>query len=204
MDRKVIIALLAGVVGLSLVAAPATMADWEEQAAFSVEPFERSEIGNETPVLRYENLPTDAQRAVRNAIESGDGSHTVYGREDWPDRFFYSDYSAPGQGRYVVVYEEQQYRLTTYAGGGFPFVYWLLELPFVVYGAALLLIGYRTGLGRQSPRTALAATIPGVVFHLLGPQLDFPLVGPRTFFHLGIVAVIGLVIGLFWTSPRGS
>ena len=70
-------------------------------------------------------------------IESPDGSHTVYGREDWPDRFHYSDYTAPGRGTYAIVYGGQYYRLDTYAGGGFPFVYWILELPFVAYGLLL-------------------------------------------------------------------
>ncbi|MFW5919615.1 MAG: hypothetical protein ACOC0F_03010 [archaeon] len=129
-----------------------------------------------------------------------DGYYTVYGRENWPDRFFYSDYSAPVGGQYAIVYEGQHYRLTTYASGGFPFVYWLMELPFVAYGLALLLVGYRTVQGKRSPRTALLATIPGVAFHLLGPEFNFPLLNPGAFVQLGIAATIGLVAVLVWTG----
>ncbi|MEF8757886.1 MAG: hypothetical protein V5A33_06590, partial [Halobacteriales archaeon] len=188
------------VVALSLVGAPATMADWEEQAGFDVDPVAQSDVRNGTPVLRYENLSSSAQEAVRRAIESEDGYYTVYGREDWPDRFFYSDYSEPGHGMYAVVYRGEYYRLTTYASGGFPFVYWLLELPFVVYGLLLLLVGYRTGQGKRSPGTAVLATVPGVGFHLLGPEFDFPLLGPWAFVLLGIVATMGLATGLLWTG----
>lgn len=200
MDRTAALALVTGVVALSLVAAPATMADWGEQAGFDVEPVAQSDVRNETPVLQYENLSSSARWAVRRAIESEDGHYTVYGRENWPDRFFYSDYSAPGHGQYAIVYEGQHYRLTTYASGGFPFVYWLMELPFVVYGLVLLLVGYRTGRGKRSPRTAVLATIPGVAFHLLGPEFNFPLLDPWAFVQLGIAATIGLVAGLVWTG----
>lgn len=154
------------------------------------------------PILRYENLPADAQDAVRRAVESPDGYHTVYGNEDWPDRFFYSDYSAPGQGLYAVVYEGQHYELHTYAGGGFPFVYWLYELPFVAYGLVLARVAYRTYRGGRSGSVAALAAAPGVAFHLLGPEFDFPLLAPMQFVALGAVATVALLFGLVWDSDR--
>jgi hypothetical protein len=202
MDRRSILALLVALVGISLVGSPLTMADWGEQAHHSTERIERTDVDSEIPILRYENLSNSAQNAVRRAIESPDGDHTVYGREDWPDRFFYSDYAAPGQGRYAVVYEGQYYRLETYAGGGFPFVYWLYELPFVVYG--LVLGGVAAGTYRGAVPTGAAsfATALGVAFHLLGPEFDFPLVAPMQFVALGAVGTV--VVGLVWLSTRNA
>lgn len=193
MVARPLLALLAAVVALSLVGAPLTMADWSEQASFSVESVERLQVDEETPVLRYETLSADGQRAVRQAIESPDGQHVVYGSEDWPEEFFYSDYIAPGQGMYAVVYEGQHYRLTTHAAGGFPFVYWLFELPFVVYGLVLASVGYLAYGGERSARVAALAVATGVAFHLLGPEFDFPLLHPMQFVGLGTVATVLLV-----------
>ena len=202
MDRRPFLALLVGLVAVSLVGSPVTMADWGQQAYHPTERIEQSDIDAETPTLRYENLSNLAQNAVRRAIESPDGDHTVYGREDWPDRFFYSDYVAPGQGRYAVVYEGQYYRLETYAGGGFPFVYWLYELPFVVYGLVLGWVAARTYRGEMTTPTAASATVLGVAFHALGPEFDFPLLAPMQFVALGVAATIAVAASLVWLSAR--
>lgn len=202
MNRRLVLASFAVIIALSLVGAPVTMADWGEQASFSTERIEKSEVDEETPLLYYENLPEPARNAVRRAIDSPDGSYTVYGYEDWPDRFFYSDYSAPGQGMYAIVYEEQYYRLYTYAGGGFPFVYWLYELPFIVYGLLLGWIAYGAYQGGISARTTTLATVPGIAFHLLGPEFDFPLLAPMQFVTLGILTTIVTAIGLVRASTR--
>ena len=73
MRLRQIVALLAIVVAAPLVAAPITMADWSEQATFSVEEVPQSNINEEIPVLAYPNLSTDAQAPVRRAIESQEG-----------------------------------------------------------------------------------------------------------------------------------
>ncbi|QLG61671.1 hypothetical protein [Halorarum salinum] len=198
-----VLALLAVLVALSLVGSPATMADWGEQASFSVEPVERSEVDGETPVLRYETLSSDARSAVRRAVESPDGHHVVYGSGDRPEEFFYSDYAVPGQGVYAVVYEGRHYRLTTYAAGGFPFVYWLLELPFVAYGLVLAWVGYPAYRGERSARFAALAVATGVAFHLLGPEFDFPLLDPMQFVGLGAVATV-LLAGWLIGVPAGD
>lgn len=202
MDRRQIASLGIVVVALSLVGAPITMADWGEQATVSVERIDESQVDEEAPILRFERLSTNAQDAVRRAIESADGHHTVYGYEDWPDRFFYSDYIAPGQGLYVVVYEGQHYRLTTYAGGGFPFVYWLFELPFVVYGVVLLWVGRFAYRETRSSYAVAVATLLGIAFHLLGPEFDFPVLAPKQFVGLGVVATIAVVTGVVRDSVR--
>jgi len=201
-SSRTVIALLAVVVAASLVAAPVTMADWGQQASHSVEPVEQSD--DEVPVLQYESLSPGAQDAVRSAVESPDGQHTVYGREDFPEEFFYSDYAAPGQGIYVIEYEGQQYRLRTFAGGRLPFVYWLFELPSVSFGALLGLAGVRLRRGDARPATVATAAGVGTGFHLLGPEFDFPVVSPDQFVWLGVVAAVLLAAwlarGLFSVS----
>jgi hypothetical protein len=202
MHLRQAVALLAIVVALSLVAAPVTMSDWGEQATFSVEKVPQSTLDGETPVLEYTNLSADAQTAVRRAIESPEGHYTVYGHEDWPDQFFYSDYSAPGQGLYAIVYEGQYYRLYTYAGGGFPFVYWLYELPFISYGLFLGWVARSTYVRKTTLSEAVFITAPGVGFHLLGPEFDFPLLAPMQFIGLGVVITSVAVLGFIWVSTR--
>jgi hypothetical protein len=193
MRREQVVALAVAALALSLLLAPVTMGDWGEQASFSVERVDDTDVDEETPVLQYHSLSPAAQRAVESAIRSPDGHHVVYGREDFPDDFAYSDYSEPGYGLYVVVYEGQHYRLYTYAAGGFPFVYWLYELPFVLYGAVLLWVAARTARGQRSSRTAAVAALPGAVIHLLGPEFDFPLVAPKTLVAFGVVSLVALV-----------
>lgn len=196
------VVLLAAVVALSLVAAPVTMSDWGEPATFSVESVPQSEVTEETPVLEYANLSANAQTAVHRAIESPDGHYTVYGNEDWPEEFFYSDYSAPGRGQYAIVYEERYYRLSTSAGGGFPFVYWLYELPFIGYGLFLGWVARTTYIRGTPPSEAILVTAPGVGFHLLGPEFDFPLLAPGQFIWLGVVATTLAVVGSVLASTR--
>lgn len=201
MDPRKAVALLAAAVALSLVAAPVTMADWSEQASFSVERIDDpAQLRNGTPMLQYESLSAPARDAVRRAIESPDGHHVVYGADDWPAEFFYSDHVSPGRGWYAVVYGGQHYRLTTSAAGAFPFVYWLYELPFVAYGLVLGGVALLTYRGARSPRVAAVAAAPGVAVHLLGPAFDFPLVAPMQFVGLGVVAVAALVGGLLWSG----
>lgn len=203
MARRFASVLVTAVVAATLVGAPVTMADWGEQATFSVEPVEQSAVDSETPVLQYEELSSTAQRAVRRAIESPDNSHVVYGSEDAPDRFAYSDYAEPGYGLYVVVYEGDSYRLNTYAAGGFPFVYWLMELPFVVYGVVLVWAAHRTNRGSLPPEVAAALAGLGVGFHLIGPEFDFPVVPPDVFVLLGTVATVGAVVGVVGGRDTG-
>ncbi|MFK8214328.1 hypothetical protein [Haloferax volcanii] len=202
MSGQLVVSVFALLVALSLVGAPVTMADWSEQVSFSASEIDASQVRDETPVLRYDGLDADAQDAVRRAIESPDGSHVVYGDEGRPDRFFYSDYTAPGQGLYAVVYEGDYYRLYTFAAGGFPVIYWLYELPFVTYGLALGRVGTRAYRGAGSARLAAGAAVVGAAFHLVGPVFDFPLVSSTAFIGLGVVAVAALVGRLVATAVR--
>lgn len=198
MDSRQVVALSAGLVALSLVAAPVTMAAWSQQASFSVDHVDEPSNTSAVPVIRYGNLSTPAQRAVRRAIESLDGHYVVYGRGDWPDRFFYSDNSAPGKGLYIIDYHGDYYRLYTSAVGGFAFLYWLLEVPFILYGLALAYAAGRVYRDRLSLLTVSVAALAGVAFHLLGPELDFPLLRPTEFVILGGFAVLALWAGLTW------
>ncbi|REA03796.1 hypothetical protein DEQ92_11850 [Haloferax sp. Atlit-6N] len=202
MSRRLVVSAFALLVAVSLVGAPVTMADWSEQVSLSASKIDASQVRDETPVLRYDELDADAKDAVRRAIESPDGSHVVYGDEDWPDRFFYSDYAAPGQGLYAVVYEGDYYRLYTFAAGGFPVIYWVYELPFVAYGLALGRVGARAYRGEGSVRLAAGAAVVGAAFHLAGPVFDFPVVSPTAFIGLGVVAAAALVGRLVATAVR--
>ncbi|MFC7202575.1 hypothetical protein ACFQJC_03550 [Haloferax namakaokahaiae] len=194
MSRRAVFALFAAVVGLSLVASPVLMSDWDEQAVLIADPIEQSQLDDEVPVLQYDDLSPDAQTAVRKAITPPDGSHIVYGREDWPDEFFYSDYASPGSGQYAVVYQDQYYELMTYAGGSFPFVFWSYELPLIGYGFVLLWLTKRTYLGRYPIRNIVPLAALGVIFHLLGPEFDFPVLEPMQLVGLWTVAAVGIVL----------
>jgi hypothetical protein len=205
MARRVLATLVAAVVAATLVAAPVTMADWGEQVSLSAERVDADQVDPETPVVRFEEVSPETQAVVERAIDS-DGSVVVYGDEDAPERFAYSDYTAPGYGLYAVVYDGEYYRLRTYASGGFPFVYWLLELPFVAYGAGLGWVAYRTDRGQQPPSHALALAGGGLGFHALGPAFDFPLVAGAAFAALGVVGT-AILAGVVWWSkatPPGA
>lgn len=202
MDFHRLTGLVAVVVALTLIGAPLTMADWSEQAVFSTNPIEKSQVDGEIPILQYESLPSDAQTAVRRVIESPDGSYTVYGSAEIPERFFYSDFAAPGQGLYVIHYQGQYYELHTFAGGSSTFVYWLFEIPFIIYGLVLAWIAYLTYRGRYSPRTTVLATVPGLAFHVLGPAFDFPVIAPMQFVGLGVLVTCVVVVGLVWDARQ--
>lgn len=193
---------MATIVAFSLVGAPITMGDWGEQAGFSSDPIKKSDVNKDTPVLQYDNLSNSAQDAVRRTIESPDGYYTVYGKDDFPDRFFYSDTVAPDRGLYVISYEGQYYRLFTSASGGFPIIYWLYQLPFIIYGVLLAGVAYTSSQGQTATRTLALTTVPGIAFHFLGPEFDFPLLTPVRFVGLGVLAVIGVLIGILWASMR--
>ncbi|MFC6731508.1 MULTISPECIES: hypothetical protein [unclassified Haladaptatus] len=202
MDRRAVLAFVAALVGFSLVAAPVTMGDWGEQASFSVDETNGSELRAEMPVLQYENLSSQAQSVVRRTIESPDNRLTIFGREDMPDEFFYSDYSHPGQGQYAIVYEGQYYQLDTYWSGGFPIIYTLFQLPFIVYGLVLVSAAYRTGVGERPWQGTALFAAAGITFHRLGPEFDFPVLDQIAFVGLGAIAVNVAVAWHLWRSTR--
>jgi len=201
-NRELAFLSVALCISASLVGAPVTMADWGEQASLSTERVEPSDIRDGTPTLYYERLSEPARDAVRAAIESPDGDHTVYGTEDWPGRFTFSDSIGPGDGLYVIVYEGQRYSLTTYSTGTFPFVFWLYELPFIAYGLCVGWLARRVFLGHPVTRGTTLATGTGALFHLLGPEFDFPLVAPKQFVAVGTVACLVLPVWLRLTATR--
>ena len=195
MSPRSLLVVLSLVVAASLVGAPLTMHDWGEQAEFSADPIEG--VHDVPPVLQYESLSPAAQRAVRAAIEHG--RMTVYGDEDFPEEFTYTDRIGPGHGKYIIVYEGERYELLTSGGwgSGVPLRY---LLPFVGYGLLLSEVARQAGNGGTSVRTAGAFVGAGAAFHLLGPEFDFPLLGPARFSALGVVGF--LVIG--WWSIRDA
>ena len=198
-EQTSLVSIVVGLLALSLIGAPITMADWGEAGYFSVERIEESQVTDDMPVLQYEALSTPAQNAIRRAIESPDGSAVVYGREDWPGGF---DYGDSGYRPYVLIYEGQYYRLST--GAQVSPLYYLYVLPFVAYGFCLGVIAYGVFHSDRAPRIALLAAVPGIAFHLLGPEFDFPVLAPMEFVGLGVLATIAFVIGLIWDAIRGG
>lgn len=204
MARSQVLALIARIVALSLIGAPLTMADWAQPASFSTDPIDETYIGNNTPVLEFEALQPRAQSTVRRAIESPDGSLTVYGYEDWPDRFRYADdHPTGGFGLYVIAYNEQYYQLTTMDQRGFlSFIYNLFQLPFIIYGVVLAWIARETWHQDSPAWLAGIGALPGVAFHRLGPEFDFPVVSPIQFIEIGVVSAVLLTVGLYWQIRR--
>lgn len=153
MSPRSVLSVLALVVAVSLIGAPLTMHDWGEKAGIRAEPIENtSSVPEETPVLQYESLSPNAQQAIRVAIQRG--GVTIYGTEDWPDEFAYTDVLR----QYVVVYEGQPYRGTTAGGIGVgkdPVERTAFQLPFVGYGLFLLYVT------RQTDRDDLSLRTPG-------------------------------------------
>ena len=161
--------LLAGI----LVVNPAYLSFWHTQYSHSVEPVAQSEVPEEADVLAYESLSSDAKHAFQKAVENG-GSYVVYHERNVPGDFFYStDYSELGKGIYYVQYEGDYYRLGTFAGGGFPFVYWFYEALLAAFGLAVGVVGYRTYRG-GSTWPAVALVVLGVALLLGGPLTRFP------------------------------
>ena len=202
--------LLSLLVALSLLGAPFTMADWGEQAVFSVEPVEAAELDDELPVLEYESLSEPAQDAVSRAIDAPDGRHTVYGQADWPDEFFYTYDGEPGRGVYAIDDDGQYYRLVTDVSGGFPFMYWLLEVPFVIFGLVLAALTSRASRDGGKLRLTIGVALGGLSFHLLGPAVDFPVFDPMAFVAYGATLttlVVVLLVGRRFVSespPTGN
>ena len=179
-----VLAVLALVVAASLIGAPLTMHDWSTQSHHAA--VASGDEVEEQAEYHYDELSSTGQEIVRETI--AEGQYVTYGDDGRVSAFSYSDY---GQ-RYVVSYEGTRYELVTLALGGFPFVYWLLELPFVAFGLLLSLASYR------DERSAVLVGGAGVggAFHLLGPEFDFPLLSPDAFVVLGTVAALLLAAWL--------
>lgn len=196
MEYRNILAVVAVIVGLSLVAAPLTMADWGEDAHLHVERVDESAVGEDEEVIQYETLSPDGRTAISRAIASPDGEVTIYGREDWPDRFRFGD----AVGYYVVVKDGQHYRVMTSGAGSLGLLWVLPTLPFVAYGGLLAGVGWRTYDGGASTVVPALATGLGVAVHLLGPEFDFPLLSPKLLIYLGLGGLVALA-GWLWTTP---
>ncbi|MFB6221738.1 MAG: hypothetical protein ABEH90_09915 [Halolamina sp.] len=124
-----------------------------------VEPGESVQVDDTVPVMQYEQLSPDAQRAFDRA-QGVERSVAVYG-DRCPDEFSYS----VQQSRYVVVKGESRYVLTTYANDLIP------EVPIAagvlaVLGLLLVGIGVAT---RDDPDAMFPLVAAGVgLLALLG------------------------------------
>lgn len=184
MSPRSVLIVLALVVAVSLIGAPLTMQDWNTKSHHAVV-ASGDEVDGQAE-YQYDTLSLTGKEIVRQTIIKG--QYVTYGSDGRVSAFSYSDY---GQ-RHVVTYEGTRYEIMTLALGGLPFVYWLMELPFVAFGLLLGLASYRN----EGSRVVAVATAVGAVFHLLGPAFDFPIVAPGTFLRLGIVLAILLAAWL--------
>lgn len=198
MESRFVLAIIALLIGVSLVGAPWTMADWNERASMSVEQTEESQVEEGVPVIHYGNLSTDAQSAVRRAIDAPGGRIEIYGKDDWPARFRYSDTIGPGRGLYAIVSDDQYYELTTYAMGNLMFI--VYQIPPFLYGWLLLPVALQLGRGRYRKDSCSVAIAVGLSFHLLGPRFDFPIIEGWQLFLVGVAATVVLAFALL----RGS
>ena len=182
MPSRSALSVIALLVAVSLIGAPLTMADWGTQSHHAVV-ASGDEVDRQAE-YQYDALSSVGQEVVRRTI--AEGEYATYGADDRVSAFGYSDY---GQ-RYVVAYEGTRYEIVTLAMGGLPFVYWIMELPFVVYGLLLGLAVRRLDRGTEGSGVVAAATVAGAAFHLLGPEFDFPVLSPDAFVGLGLVAAL--------------
>lgn len=203
MDDRVVIGIILFLVGASLVGAPITMVDWQEQAVIATERVDDSSFDEELPRVHFENLSGEARRAIERTMSSPDGSVTIYGSADRPEEFVYSsDYVAPGHGQYGLLYEGEQYVLRTYAPDSWGIAFWLYIIPVMFYGVLLAWVGFATAGGQRSERFGMLAAVPGVAFHVLGPAFDFPLIGPDLFVGFVVLVTGTLVVGLLVVSDE--
>jgi hypothetical protein len=177
-----VLAVLALLVAVSLIGAPLTMHDWSTQSHHAVV-ASGDEVDRQAE-YQYDALSPTGQDVVRETI--AEGQYRTYGDDGRVSAFSYADY---GQ-RYVVAYEGTRYEIVTLALGGFPFVYWVMELPFVLYGLLLGLAVRRLDRGTEGYGVVTAAAVAGASFHLLGPEFDFPVLSPDGFVGLGTVAAL--------------
>lgn len=196
MDRRQVVALFVFLVSIPMATAPVTMADMHEDAQFTVEPVSGPEATHErSPTIEYKTLSPTAQEVFHQAVESPDGTITVYGAEDIPDDF---QYYSSGPPSYGIAYEGDYYRLDTYSSGGFEFVETLVEIPFIVYGLLLSLCAGRAYSGQISLAATAVAAIPAVVSFGLGPPLDFPVFDPGTLAWVAALTSLTILGGLLF------
>lgn len=109
LSRAALVALL---VGVSLLASPALLLQFQEpnECANAVSPAtDTADSGAAVPVLQYDELSPEAKRAFDRARSSA-RSATVYG-EQCPEEFSYT----ADLHRYEIVKDGSRYVLTTYA-----------------------------------------------------------------------------------------
>lgn len=125
-------ALVALLIGLTLLASPALLLQFQEpnECANYVEPVTDAEQREAiTAVFQYEELSSDAKRAFDRARAAGN-SVIVYG-EQCPAEFSYT----ADQKRYEIVKDDSRYILTTYANDLLP------EVPIAAGVLAFLGLG---------------------------------------------------------------
>jgi hypothetical protein len=166
------VGLTALLLAVVLVVNPAYLSFWHTHYSHSVENVPETQVPEETDILAYGDLSPEGQRAFQKAVEN-DGSYLVYREGNVPEEFFYSDYARLGKGIYYVEYRGDHYRLSTAAGGGFPFDYWFYEALLAAFGLAVGVVGRRTYRG-SSPWPAVALVVLGVALLLASPLTRFP------------------------------
>ena len=180
-------ALLALLVGVTLLASPALLLEFQEprECANAVDPGPLPEGSASAPTVQYDDLSPDAKRAFDRA-RAADGSVTVYG-ERCPAEF---DYTAQ-QHRYEVVADGERYVLTTYANDLLP------EVPIAAGLLAFLgLCLAGLGLATRDDPGARFPTVAGGVGVLALAGTTATVVRGGTFAVLGAAGATALLTAL--------
>jgi len=191
--REAIPALALIAVGLVALAAGTLAFPHAGDPAYvhTVEPISREEVPAEVNVTNYSDLSPNGKAAFRTAVASSDGSYVVRSEAEKPPEFFYSDYSVPGRGLYVVRYESDYYRLSTSAGGGFGFVAYGVKVALWAIGGLFVLVGgLSVATGRPRPALAVWVGAAGALgAFALGPFVGLGFVPMSPVAALAFVAV---------------
>jgi hypothetical protein len=148
-------ALVALLVGVAVLGSPAVLLQFQEpqECANDVEPAADVEDVPETaPVLQYESLSPDAQRAFERA-RTARGSDVVTG-DACPEAFEYG----VDRNHYVIVQDDSRYVLTTYQNDLLPEV-WIAVGVLGYLGLTLVGLGL---LARNDPDARFPAWFAGV------------------------------------------
>jgi hypothetical protein len=189
-------ALAAFVVGLAVLGSPAVLLQFQDpqECANDVDPASEAEdVPASAPVLQYESLSPDAQRAFESA-RTARGSDVVTG-EACPGSFEYG----VDRSQYVIVQDDSRYVLTTYQNDLLPEV-WIAAGVLADLGVTLVGVGILT---RRNPDARFPVGLAAVGATALLAVTAAVVLDQQLWFALGWTGVVtaGAFVGAGATLP---
>jgi len=176
-------ALVALLVGVAVLGSPAVLLQFQEprECANDVDPTsDVADVPESAPVLQYESLSPDAQRAFERARTTS-GSDIVTG-DACPEAFEYG----VDRTQYVIVQDDSRYVLTTYQNDLLPEV--LIAVAVLGYlGLALVGLGLLT---RTDPDARFPARIAAVAATALLAVTAAVVLGERLWVAVGWTGLV--------------